>query len=210
VYGARRGDVSQPAAGALHEDPWSTPRCCATRRARRMEHPGYYAVAAGSVVSDALMRPAAHEGLRSSRRAHRREGKGLYVGNASKRHLARGMTIEGLVYTRATASSCPGAPTLNPSGGSSHPRGIGGDPHRHTASPLSDADSLRGGCRPNFMKLAPVDRELVKRRVEHVIVPHRPALRSGMSDALFRAAVDPGARHDLGVGSGSHAQQTAA
>ena len=26
------------------------------------------------------------------------------------------------------------------------------------------------GARPNFMKLAPVDRELVKRGVEHVIV----------------------------------------
>jgi len=62
-----------------------------------VEHPGYYAVAAGSVVSDALMaaggptKDAKFTGARIER-----EGKGLYVGNAFQEAFARGMTIEGL------------------------------------------------------------------------------------------------------------------
>ena len=39
------------------------------------------------------------------------------------------------------------------------------------------------GARPNFMKLAPVDRELVKRGVEHVIVHTGQHYDPGMSDA---------------------------
>src|SRR6266550_1660150 len=46
-----------------------------------VEHPGYYAVAAGAVVSAARIE---------------REGKGLYVGNAFQDAFARGMTVEGL------------------------------------------------------------------------------------------------------------------
>src|SRR5689334_10587774 len=66
------------------------------------------------------------------------------------------------------------------------------------------------GARPNFMKLAPVDRELVKRGVEHVIVHTGQHYDPGMSDAFFEALWIPTPDHHLGVGSGSHAQQTAA
>ena len=41
------------------------------------------------------------------------------------------------------------------------------------------------GARPNFMKLAPVDRELVKRGVEHVIVHTGQHYDPAMSDAFF-------------------------
>ena len=66
------------------------------------------------------------------------------------------------------------------------------------------------GARPNFMKLAPVDRELAKRGVEHVIVHTGQHYDPGMSDAFFEQLWIPAPDHDLGVGSGSHAQQTAA
>lgn len=66
------------------------------------------------------------------------------------------------------------------------------------------------GARPNFMKLAPVDRALAKRGVEHVIVHTGQHYDPGMSDAFFEQLWIPSPDHDLGVGSGSHAQQTAA
>src|SRR2546429_928817 len=66
------------------------------------------------------------------------------------------------------------------------------------------------GARPNFMKLAPVDRELVRRGVEHVIVHTGQHYDPGMSDAFFEQLWLPAPDHDLGVGSGSHAQQTGA
>lgn len=62
-----------------------------------VEHPGYYAVAAGSVVSDALMAaggPTKDAKFTAAR--IERDGKGLYVGNAFQDAFARGMTVEGL------------------------------------------------------------------------------------------------------------------
>ena len=62
-----------------------------------VEHPGYYAVAAGAVVSDALMAaggPTKDAKFTAAR--IEREGKGLYVGNAFQDAFARGMTVEGL------------------------------------------------------------------------------------------------------------------
>src|SRR5207237_6656932 len=66
------------------------------------------------------------------------------------------------------------------------------------------------GARPNFMKLAPVDRALVKRGVEHVIIHTGQHYDPGMSDAFFEELWIPAPDQHLGVGSGSHAQQTAA
>jgi len=66
------------------------------------------------------------------------------------------------------------------------------------------------GARPNFMKLAPVDRELAKRGVEHVIVHTGQHYDHGMSTAFFEQLWLPAPDFHLGVGSGSHAQQTAA
>src|SRR2546426_1599917 len=67
------------------------------------------------------------------------------------------------------------------------------------------------GARPNFMKLAPVDRELAKRGdVEHVIVHTGQHYDPEMSDAFFEELWIPAPDYHLGVGSGSHAAQTAA
>jgi UDP-N-acetylglucosamine 2-epimerase (non-hydrolysing) len=66
------------------------------------------------------------------------------------------------------------------------------------------------GARPNFMKLAPVDRALVKRGVEHVIIHTGQHYDQGMSAAFFEELWIPAPDHHLGVGSASHAQQTAA
>ena len=66
------------------------------------------------------------------------------------------------------------------------------------------------GASPNFMKLAPVDRELVKRRdVEHVIVHTGQHYDPEMSAAFFEQLWIPAPDYHLDVGSGSHAQQTA-
>src|SRR5438034_5034399 len=66
------------------------------------------------------------------------------------------------------------------------------------------------GARPNFMKLAPVDRELAKRPdVEHVVVHTGQHGDPGMSAALLEQLWIPAPDHHLGVTSGSHAQQTA-
>ncbi len=65
------------------------------------------------------------------------------------------------------------------------------------------------GARPNFMKLAPVDRELAKRGVEHVVVHTGQHYDRDMSDTFFEELWIPAPDHHLGIGSGSHAQQTA-
>ena len=67
------------------------------------------------------------------------------------------------------------------------------------------------GARPNFVKLAPLHRALVRRGgVEHVIVHTGQHYDREMSDSFFDDLGIPAPHHDLGVGSGSHAQQTAA
>jgi UDP-N-acetylglucosamine 2-epimerase (non-hydrolysing) len=67
------------------------------------------------------------------------------------------------------------------------------------------------GARPNFMKLAPVHGELSRRGdVEHVIVHTGQHYDPDMSDAFFEELRIPAPDHHLGVGSGSHAAQTAA
>ncbi|MBI4420894.1 MAG: UDP-N-acetylglucosamine 2-epimerase (non-hydrolyzing) [Gemmatimonadetes bacterium] len=66
------------------------------------------------------------------------------------------------------------------------------------------------GARPNFMKLAPIERELARRSdVEHIVVHTGQHYDPGMSDAFFQDLWIPRPQHNLGVGSGSHAQQTA-
>ena len=67
------------------------------------------------------------------------------------------------------------------------------------------------GARPNFMKLAPVGRELVQRRdIEHVIVHTGHPYDSSMSDTFFEELWIPAPDYHLGVGPGSQAAQTAA
>jgi len=62
-----------------------------------VEHPGYYAIAAGAVVSDALMAaggPTKDAKFTAAR--IEREGKGLYEGSAFQDAFARRMTVERL------------------------------------------------------------------------------------------------------------------
>jgi UDP-N-acetylglucosamine 2-epimerase (non-hydrolysing) len=67
------------------------------------------------------------------------------------------------------------------------------------------------GARPNFMKLAPVDRALAERAdVEHDIVHTGQHYDPEMSATFFEELWLPAPDHHLGVGSGSHAAQTAA
>lgn len=67
------------------------------------------------------------------------------------------------------------------------------------------------GARPNFMKVAPIHRAFQKYNgeVEHLIVHTGQHYDSQMSDAFFKDLDMPKPAYFLGVGSGSHAEQTA-
>jgi UDP-N-acetylglucosamine 2-epimerase (non-hydrolysing) len=67
------------------------------------------------------------------------------------------------------------------------------------------------GARPNFVKLAPVARALGARPdVEHLVVHTGQHYDALMSDSFFTDLDIPAPQVNLDVGSGSHAQQTAA
>jgi UDP-N-acetylglucosamine 2-epimerase (non-hydrolysing) len=67
------------------------------------------------------------------------------------------------------------------------------------------------GARPNFMKVAPIHRAFLERPTEfdHQIVHTGQHYDASMSDAFFHDLDMPYPQWFLGVGSGSHAQQTA-
>jgi len=66
------------------------------------------------------------------------------------------------------------------------------------------------GARPNFMKLAPLARQLARRQaVRHVIVHTGQHYDEGMSENFLRTLRIPTPDFNLAAGSGSHAQQTA-
>lgn len=69
------------------------------------------------------------------------------------------------------------------------------------------------GARPNFMKVAPIHRAfqmpLYSSRVRHSIVHTGQHYDAAMSDAFFNDLEMPEPAYFLGVGSGSHAEQTA-
>lgn len=66
------------------------------------------------------------------------------------------------------------------------------------------------GARPNFMKAAPVHRALAGRGCEQALVHTGQHYDAKMSDVFFKELDIPDPDEDLNVGSGSHAQQTAA
>jgi UDP-N-acetylglucosamine 2-epimerase (non-hydrolysing) len=66
------------------------------------------------------------------------------------------------------------------------------------------------GARPQFVKLAPVARAMREAGVQHTIVHTGQHYDHGMSNAFFEDLAIPNAHHNLGVGSGSHGEQTAA
>lgn len=65
------------------------------------------------------------------------------------------------------------------------------------------------GARPNFMKVAPILAELKARSIEHLLVHSGQHYDAAMSDAFFVDLGLPAPDRHLGVGSGTHAQQTA-
>jgi UDP-N-acetylglucosamine 2-epimerase (non-hydrolysing) len=66
------------------------------------------------------------------------------------------------------------------------------------------------GARPNFMKAAPVYRALAEGGHEQILVHTGQHYDALMSDVFFAALEIPDPDESLNVGSGSHAQQTAA
>src|SRR5690606_37619548 len=68
---------------------------------------------------------------------------------------------------------------------------------------------LVAGARPNFMKVAPILKELAKQGHEAVLVHTGQHYDAQMSAAFFRDLELPEPDHYLGVGSASHAVQTA-
>lgn len=65
------------------------------------------------------------------------------------------------------------------------------------------------GARPNFMKVAPVLRSLETRGVRQTLVHTGQHYDVNLSDAIFRELRIPEPDINLGIGSGSHAKQTA-
>ena len=65
------------------------------------------------------------------------------------------------------------------------------------------------GARPNFMKAAPVIRALAEAGFQQNLIHTGQHYDSRMSDVFFRELEIPEPDVNLGVGSGSHAQQTA-
>jgi len=66
------------------------------------------------------------------------------------------------------------------------------------------------GARPNFMKIAPIQREMVKHRQIHPVLLHTGQhYDEKMSKLFFEDLEMPQPDIYLGVGSGTHAQQTA-
>jgi len=68
---------------------------------------------------------------------------------------------------------------------------------------------LVAGARPNFMKVAPVLSALAAEGHAGVLVHTGQHYDTRMSDAFFRDLGLPEPQHHLGVGSGTHAEQTA-
>jgi UDP-N-acetylglucosamine 2-epimerase (non-hydrolysing) len=66
------------------------------------------------------------------------------------------------------------------------------------------------GARPNFVKAAPVIRALSAHSVEQIVIHTGQHYDDAMSDVFFRELGLPAPDVNLGVGSGSHAEQTAA
>jgi UDP-N-acetylglucosamine 2-epimerase (non-hydrolysing) len=65
------------------------------------------------------------------------------------------------------------------------------------------------GARPNFMKAAPVMTALATRRARQTLIHTGQHYDANLSDAIFRELELPEPDVNLGVGSGSHAEQTA-
>ena len=64
------------------------------------------------------------------------------------------------------------------------------------------------GTRPQFIKASPVSHALISAEVEEVIVNTGQHYDVNMSELFFKELEIPEAKYDLGVGSGTHGEQT--
>ncbi len=84
------------------------------------------------------------------------------------------------------------------------------DRRRIMTGPLSPAPILCVvGARPNYMKMAPIIRAFSRLEIPHILVHTGQHYDPEMNDRLFAALELPRPDVNLGVGSASHAQQTA-
>lgn len=65
------------------------------------------------------------------------------------------------------------------------------------------------GARPQFVKLAPIAREFEGRAIDHQVIHTGQHYDEAMSEALFADFTLQPAQYNLGIGSGSQAEQTA-
>jgi len=65
------------------------------------------------------------------------------------------------------------------------------------------------GARPNFVKIAPIIKEIEKNKLTYVLVHTGQHYDKNMSDIFFQELEIPEPQYNLGIGSGSHAEQTA-
>ena len=68
---------------------------------------------------------------------------------------------------------------------------------------------LVAGARPNFMKVAPILKALERHTIDSVLVHTGQHYDAQMSDAFFADLSIKNPEYHLGIGSGSHAEQTA-
>jgi len=76
-------------------------------------------------------------------------------------------------------------------------------------APLHGPIALVVGARPNFMKVAPLQAELDRRGLDSILVHTGQHYDPAMSDVFFHELGIREPEHHLGVGSASHAVQTA-
>ena len=173
---------------------------------------------------DRALRATEHErpiGEREERPADQSSAlRGQSVGHPDdEAHLVRSKDLDrrGRIGDRVAEGrgrarrSAQGTVSSPPGFGDTAPKAA---PQESTAGPIGKGTMAETvahvvGARPNFMKAAPVIRALTARSVPQVIVHTGQHYDDRMSEVFFRELDLPRPDLNLGVGSGSHASQTA-